>query len=85
MSHSKLTRKTQIAAIAAGLVIVALAWAGVILSATVFAVNQETKLLLVVGAALLTEIVLWVGGALLGIATFQKVRRWTRLRPAAKS
>lgn len=85
MSHTKLTGKAKIAAIAAGIAIVALAWIGVIVAATMFDVSRETKLVLVLGAALLTEVVLWVGGALLGIAAFQKVRGWMRLRAVAKS
>ena len=60
--------------------IVILAWAGVLTATLLFNVEGSIKVAMVVGAAILTEIMLWVGGAILGITAFQKIRGMMRFR-----
>jgi hypothetical protein len=72
-------RFRRLAALGA-LAIVLLAWIGVAASWFLLHPSLAQWTLIVTAAALVTEAMLWVGAALLGIAAFARVRGWLRLR-----
>lgn len=75
-------RKKLIAAVVVGALV--LAWVGVIGASLLLDLGKAQKVAMVVGLAVATEIALWVGGVLLGITAFTRIRGWTRLRWSGK-
>lgn len=59
---------------------VALAWTGVGLAKWVFQAPDVVLVGVVIAAALLTEVALWIGGAVLGVTALSKASTWMRLR-----
>lgn len=72
--NSRLRRITAIAAIT----IVILAWTGVAVTLLLFEPNVATRATILVAAAILTELMLWVGAAFLGVTLFDRFRLWRR-------
>ncbi|MEZ0244378.1 MAG: hypothetical protein ACAH11_13455 [Sphingomonas sp.] len=62
------------------LAILVLAWAGAAAAWYLLDPGLAQWTLIVTAVALVTEVTLWVGAALLGIAAFARVRGWLRLR-----
>lgn len=67
--------------IGAGLVgLVILVWAGAFLALILFKPNLAQWTLIVTAAAIVSEIAMWIGVALLGLTALNRFRIWTRLR-----
>ena len=74
------TKKKLIGAVLLG--VVALAWAGAFLALVLYKPDIAQWTLIVTAAAVVTEVAMWMGVALLGITALDKLRIWTRLRRA---
>lgn len=72
------SKRTIAAAIAVGLLV--LTWTGVLIVGFLFRPSLAVWVGIVTAAAIATEIALWVGAGIAGIALFQKVRNRIRLR-----
>lgn len=68
-------RRTLI--IAAGAIVVS-AWAAVAATLLLFEPSFALRTGIVVAAALLTEVIFWIGAAYLGITMFDRLRIWRR-------
>ena len=67
--------------IGAGLLgVVVLAWTGVFLVWLLLSPTLTQWTLVVTAAAIVSEIAMWIGVALLGITALDRFRIWTRLR-----
>lgn len=59
---------------------VVLVWAGAFLALVLFKPNLAQWTIIVTVAAIISEIAMWLGVALLGITALDRFRIWSRLR-----
>jgi len=62
--------------------IVVLAWTGALLAFLLLQPTLAQWTLIVTAAAIVSEVALWIGVALLGLTAFNRFRIWARLRRA---
>lgn len=67
--------------IAAGAILVS-AWAAVAVTLFLFEPGVALKAGILMGAALLTELIFWVGAVFLGVTIFDRFRLWRHKPPA---
>jgi NhaP-type Na+/H+ or K+/H+ antiporter len=72
--NPRLRRSVAIAAVAT----VILTWTGVAVTLFLFEPNVATRAAILVAAAVLTELMVWVGAAFLGVTLFDRFRLWRR-------
>lgn len=72
------SKKVLIGALLLGLVV--LAWTGVFLVWLLFSPTLTQWTLAVTAAAIVSEVAMWIGVALVGITALDRFRIWTRLR-----
>lgn len=72
------SKKLLIGALLLGLVV--LAWTGVFLVWLLFSPTLTQWTLAVTAAAIVSEVAMWIGVALLGVTALDRFRIWTRLR-----
>jgi uncharacterized membrane protein len=72
------SRKLLIGACLLGLVV--LVWAGALLALLLVRPTLAQWTLIVTAAALVTEVAMWIGVALLGLTALNRFRIWARLR-----
>lgn len=60
--------------------IVALVWIGAVLALLLLDPTIAQWTLIVTGAAIVSEIAMWIGVALLGLTALDRFRIWSRLR-----
>ncbi len=76
------TKKKLLAGTLVGTVI--LTWVGVVIALRLFDPSMAQKTLIVTVAAIISEVALWIGVALLGITALDKFRLSSLLRTGAK-
>lgn len=72
------SKKTLAAAALVGIVV--LVWAGAFLALVLFRPNLAQWTAIVTACAVISEIAMWAGVALLGVTALDRFRIWTRLR-----
>ena len=72
--------------IGAGLVgLVVLAWTGALIALLLFKPSLAQWTLIVTAAAIVSEIAMWIGVALLGLTMLDRFRIWSRLRGSRRT
>ena len=72
------SKKKLAAAVLIGIVV--LVWAGAFLALYLFKPNLAEWTAIVTACALISEVAMWAGVALLGVTALDRFRIWTRLR-----
>lgn len=70
--------KKTLAALLVGIVV--LVWVGAFLALLLFKPNLAQWTAIVTAGALISEVAMWAGVALLGVTALDRFRIWTRLR-----
>lgn len=70
--------KKMLAALLIGLVV--MVWAGAFLALVLFKPNLAQWTAIVTACALISEVAMWAGVALLGVTALDRFRIWSRLR-----
>jgi hypothetical protein len=80
-----MTRSKKVIAALAAVALLVLTWAAVLIVGLFFKPSLAVWFGIVTAAAIATEVALWVGAAIAGIALFQHIRNWVSVAPNTRS